>query len=379
MSTADEGARKQLREADPVKVTTGVPERTDILIRAVPADETKRRRRQIGAAIPAEARSRWGQAGRWIAGLGVAGISCWLLVRRLDWRDVATALGSADYRWAVAAVLAIVGTFFTRTWRWQALLWQSKVRVRPALTALLVGQVVNQILPMRSGDVVRAVWIGPERETGAAEALGSIALEKVWDLLALLACGVALLAWMPLPGWFARSTWGTAFALALGGGFLWAGLHWQAPLFRWIGRVLARFPAGWDRALLPRLRRLANGLEAIRQPTVSVRVLFWTGLTWGLGALANLAVLVAFGIHSGAAAVFLLAALMVGGTVPTPGRLGIYEGICVVSLALFGIPRDQALAVGLVLHLVVMGPPLIAAALLALWPARSSGRRGGPA
>lgn len=61
---------------------------------------------------------------------------------------------------------------------------------------------------------------------------------------------------------------------------------------------------------------------------------------------------------------------MVGGTVPVPGRLGLFEGICVLSLTLFDVPRDLALAVGLVLHGVVMGPPLVGAALLALWPGR---------
>jgi hypothetical protein len=57
--------------------------------------------------------------------------------------------------------------------------------------------------------------------------------------------------------------------------------------------------------------------------------------------------------------------------------LGVFEGITVVSLALFSVPRDQALAVGLVLHLVVMGPALLAAALLAFWPDRRIRRADG--
>ncbi|MFN3761911.1 MAG: lysylphosphatidylglycerol synthase transmembrane domain-containing protein [Anaerolineae bacterium] len=310
------------------------------------------------------------EAGRWMVGFGVAALSLWLLARDLDWSSVWQAFGAADYRWVAAGAAAIVGTFFTRTRRWQALLWHTRVPARPAMAALLVGQVVNLALPMRSGDVARAAWIAPERQTGFPEALGSIAVEKVWDLLALLACGIVLLVWLPLPDWFARSTEGTALALLVGGGGLWAGLHWQETLFHWAAHLLARFPAGWDRALLPLLRRLTNGLEGLRRPGVSGPALLWTALTWGLGALANWAVLAAFGVPSAAAALFLLAALMVGGTVPVPGRLGLFEGICVVSLALFDVPRDLALAIGVVLHLVVMGPPLVGAALLALWPGR---------
>jgi uncharacterized protein (TIRG00374 family) len=324
---------------------------------------------QAKTPTTAESRSRSMQVVRWLVGLGVAGLSCWLLARNVDWQGLQEALVSADYRWVAVGILAIVATFFTRTRRWQALLWQSGVKLRPAMTALLMGQVVNTALPMRSGDVVRAAWIGSEKGTGAVEALGSIAVEKVWDLIALLACGLILLVWIPLPGWFAHSIWGTTLVLLLGGGLLLIALRWQTPLFRLAGRLLARLPAGWDQALLPRLRRLANGLEAIRRPDVSLQAAFWTGLTWALGALANLAILAAFGIPSAVAALFLLVALMAGGTIPTPGGLGILEGICVLSLnGFFNLASyDQALAIGVVLHLVVMGPPLVTAALLALW------------
>jgi uncharacterized membrane protein YbhN (UPF0104 family) len=321
-------------------------------------------------ATPPKARPRWVSAVRWLIGLGVAALSCWLLVQNVDWDGLIEALVSADYRWVSAGILAIIVTFFTRARRWQALLWQSGAPLRPTMKALLMGQVANMALPMRSGDVIRAAWIGPEGKTGTVEALGSIAVEKVWDLAALLVCGLVLLVWIPLPDWFARSTWGTALALVVGGGFLLLALRWQEPLFRLAGRLLARLPAGWDQALLPRLRRLASGLEAIRQAHTSLQAAIWTGLTWALGALANWAILAAFGIPSAVAALFLLVALMLGGSVPIPGKLGIYEGICVLSLDnLFHLTsNEKALAVGLVLRLTVMGPPLLATVLLALSP-----------
>jgi uncharacterized membrane protein YbhN (UPF0104 family) len=325
---------------------------------------------QTETATQPKAQPQWSQVIRWLIGLGVAALSCWLLAQNVDWQNLGKALTSADYRWVITGVLAIIATFFTRTQRWRTLLWQSATRLRPTLTALLMGQVANMALPMRGGDMIRAAWIGPERGTGTVEALGSIAVEKVWDLVALLACGLILLVWIPLPDWFARSTWGTALALLVGGGSLLLVLRWQEPLFHLAGRLLACLPAGWDQALLPRLRRLANGLEAIQQTNTSLRAASWTGLTWTLSALANLAVLAAFGIPSAVAALFLLVALMLGGNIPIPGKLGIYEGICVISLHnLFHLAsNERALAIGLVLRLIVMGPPLLAVILLTLLP-----------
>jgi uncharacterized protein (TIRG00374 family) len=316
---------------------------------------------------------------RWVLSLGVMFLSVWLLIRELDWAQVLGALRTANYTWVIVGVLAIVGTFFARVWRWQALLWRADLRFWPAMTALLVGQVANMVLPMRGGDLVRAMWVRPERAVeqdtegdvaraaGASEALGSVALEKVWDLLALLLCGLLLLALAPLPEWFSNSTWSTAGILVVGGLVLWAGLRWQEVLFRWAALILARFPAGWDKALLPRLQRLAQGLHSLQSAQASGRVFAWTVIYWACGALSNWAVIHAFGVNMPVASVFLLATLMVGNAVvPTPARLGVFEGICVVSLGLFEVPDDLALAIGLVLHLVVMGPPLITAGVLAL-------------
>jgi len=305
---------------------------------------------------------------RWVLGLGIMLLSLWLLGRELDWAQVWAALQTVQYTWVLVGVLAIVGTFFARVWRWQALLWRADLPLWPTMTALLVGQVVNLALPvMRSGDVARAVWISPQRGADAPQALGSVALEKVWDLLALLICGILLLLMMPLPTWFTRSTWGTALTLAVGGVGLWVGLRWKSVWFRLAGRILARFPAGWDRALLPKLRSLAQGLTSLENGEASAKAFVWTLATWALGVAANWAVMAGFGIASLPAALLLMVGLMVGNAiVPTPARLGVFEGICVGCLALFAVPYDQALAVGLVLHLVVMGPPLLLGALLAL-------------
>ena len=304
---------------------------------------------------------------RWVIGLAVAAIAIWWLARDFDWPAVLAALRQANYGWVLLGVAAIVATAWTRTYRWQALLQPATIPFLTALNALLIGQVANLVIPLRGGDITRAMLIGPERETGTAMALGTVALEKVWDLILLLLSGLLLLVVMPLPGWFTRSTWGTALTLVVGIPLLWAALHWRETLFQWTSRLLAILPGGWDRAILPRLRRLTDGLASIRQVDISLRAFFWTGLTWGLGALANWAVIAAFGMYSEAAALLLLVALMIGNSVvPTPARLGIFEGITVVVLALFDIPPDTALAMGLVLHIVVMAPPLLMAALLAL-------------
>lgn len=313
---------------------------------------------------------------RWIIGLTVVGLAVWILARGLDWDAIVDALVSADYRWVVLGLMSILGTFVVRGLRWQALLYHSDVSLLSATTAVLVGQVVNTGLPVaRSGDFARAVWANQRESVGISNALGAIVLEKVLDLLALCATGLVLLVVLPLPEWFTRSTWILAVAVGLGVVVLYLGLHWQRTLVRWVGIVLKRLPSKVGRFVMPQLEQLVAALNAARQPSASLGAGLWTLANWGLGAVANWAVLRAFDVPSWPAALFLLATLMLGGAaVPTPGRIGVFEGICVVSLAQFGVDGNLALAVGLVLHLVVLAPALITAAVLSVLSASPASR-----
>ncbi len=296
---------------------------------------------------------------RWALGLLAAALSCWLLARDLNWQELGEALHSADYRWVAAAVLVTFASYITRVWRWQVLLWQTPVRFGAALRALLVGQLLNGALPLRSGDVARALWVRSERGSGATVALGTIALEKLWDLLALLGCGVMLLIWIPLPDWFAESTGGVGLTVAIGLLVLGLGLWQQERLLHWAAVGLMALSPRWYGLVWPRLQQLTESLSSLQQPRLTAQAALWTVLTWGLYALANQLILAAFGIAAWPAACLLLVTLMAGGTVPVPGRLGIYEGIVVASLALFEFSLNQALAAGLVLHLVSMATPLV--------------------
>jgi uncharacterized membrane protein YbhN (UPF0104 family) len=67
------------------------------------------------------------------------------------------------------------------------------------------------------------------------------------------------------------------------------------------------------------------------------------------------------------ATLLVLIGLMAGIAVPSvPGRIGIFEYICVLALAVFGIKQTQALTYGILLHAVVFLPVLVLGVLALL-------------
>lgn len=315
--------------------------------------------------------AKWLRVARWLLGLAVAAASIWwLLARDLDWREVLVALRAANYGWVLVGVTAVVGTALARAQRWRLLLWQADVGLKAALTGLLVGQVGNMIMP-RGGDVVRAVWIAPEKRTGAPEAVGAIVVEKLFDLLALFSCGLILQLWLSAPDWLARTTEWVAVVLALGTWGLLAALYWRPAVVEQVAAWAAAPFGAWGQRGLQLVRRMRRGFASVRRPAIVVQVLFWTALNWGFGIVTNWVILAAFGIADVRISVLFMVALMGGAVIPTPAGLGLFEGICVAILTAAGISPDVALAVGVVLHVTVMGPPVIMALLLALLSGRT--------
>jgi uncharacterized protein (TIRG00374 family) len=282
-------------------------------------------------------------------------------VGALEWAAVNEALTSANPLWIGLGVLTVLLTIGIRLARWMALLYPRQSRPSNLMAAMLVGQLLNYFAPARAGDLARAYLLGDAEGESKIWALGTVALEKMWDIWALLAL-VALLAFLTtLPDWLVAPVKGLAILTLLALIAILLVLR-HRPLalatVTWLGHFL---PTKVNVRLQHSVERLLDGLDGLRRPRVWFWAVVWSVIVWGMGALTNHTVLVAFGLSLPfTASLMLLAVLQMGVAVPSlPGRVGIFEGLCIITLALFGVEQETAFAVGLVLHAVVFVPPIL--------------------
>lgn len=292
----------------------------------------------------------------------------------LDWRQVALALAAARWGWILLAVGLVFVTFITRVFRWQALFFPEK-QPEPALfSALLIGQAVNYIVPARAGDVTRAVLLNRMSGANTVHTLGTVALEKLWDIAMLVLFTIGLGIFFPLPDWLIAPVRTVSIGLGVGAlalaVLLWRRQNLLAVVDRWGARF---FPSIYQRGR-KMVESALDGFSGMRHPRPIAAVIFWSLATWGAGALINMAVFRAVNLSLGVIpAVLLLIVLQVGVAVPSlPGRIGVFEGLVVVALALFGVGYDVAFSYGLILHLAVFVPPIALAAGLSF---RVEGKR----
>ena len=84
-------------------------------------------------------------------------------------------------------------------------------------------------------------------------------------------------------------------------------------------------------------------------------------ISWGTALFIIQFVLLALGIHLPLTASLLtLVVLQAGISLPSiPGRIGVFEYICVLTLAVFGIGQSAAFTYGVLLHSIVFIPPML--------------------
>jgi uncharacterized protein (TIRG00374 family) len=311
-----------------------------------------------------------------LAGLGLSAVGIVAIARVVNPDRLSLTLGSIQWAWIGGALLATLATYGARTKRWIILLHPLKYRTAAVLRALLTGQLLNHLLPIRLGDVIRALLLAREPGSTFARVFGSLLIEKAWDWLALCVL-IMIVAWaIPLPDWLlipARSI-GLLAALILIGfvGVILIPERWISQGLARLDRALAKWPARWRSFTIHNLRRLLDSLAVLRRRDTLIGAAVWTTITWGLGIVLNYAVQRAFGFDSWLAAAALLVVLMLGVALPPSiAAIGVFEGLSMLTLSTFGVPLETALAIGLLLHLVVTVPLVIGTAVLWL----SAGRK----
>ena len=298
---------------------------------------------------------RWPLPGppRFWVGLAVSAAFLYLAARTVDWGRTATALGAADAPLLCAGAAALVATLVVFAARWRVLLaGTARPGLGEAFSYVMIGYLTNTVMPLRLGDVARAALIARRHGVAGPRVFAGILLERLLDLLVLLALLVGLSLEMQLPPLVRAS------AVVIGGGAL-AGLALLTVLALCQERVyglVARLPGFVPRGPLMRaaawVDQLAAGLRTLRDAGQLGQVLALSLAAWTIaGAGAYCWVLAFHLVVPWYAGLFVLAVVNLGGAIPSsPGAIGVYHYLAVLALSVWVADPNTALAYAIGTH-----------------------------
>ena len=189
----------------------------------------------------------------------------YLAVRNVDIDELGESLRESNYWFLLPAFALLVLAFFLRVLRWRCLF---SPRTRPgwvpATEALLLGQFLNSVLPFRAGDAARIVALrsfgGPSR----VETAGTVVVERIFDVLALLLLLFVLLPVVPEVTWLrAAGVLVIVLTLALAVAVVVLRVYGERAVAFFL-RPLARLPFLSEARVEAAIRNLTQGVIALR-------------------------------------------------------------------------------------------------------------------
>jgi uncharacterized protein (TIRG00374 family) len=296
-----------------------------------------------------------------LLGLSLTAFALVMLGRLVDWRAALHSMHYLRWPWLLVAILALLLNNVAKASRWRQLfpVEQLLPAIGDAFGALMAGQLLNFVLPFRSGDISRAYFMGRHRGNSSAAAAGTIGAEKVLDMMIMGALFTLVLPYFILPAWL-ESNKNTIWFVSLAALALWIGIIAGLPLAL---TLLARLARHWPviARLIGLLSRLLNGFSSLRHRQRLLPILFWTGIAWAASIGATYALLASLSLPASLSLAILANVIVQGGlSVPVaPAGIAIFEWLAILALSIAGIPTEQGLAYGLITHAAVLLFPVI--------------------
>ncbi len=332
-------------------------------------------------------------AAKWHLWLGIA-VSvvlllflAWQVYRIDDPSGLIDELAEANYVFLIPAVAVyFVGVLF-RALRWQYLLSpMRRFPVKRLYPVVVIGYAANNLLPMRLGELVRSYYLARQENFSASSALGSVAVERVFDGLTLIALVAVTAPWLLLLGefdWTASISRTTATVLAVlvvlvFGGFLavftllaaWPGFAGA------VERLLGLLPGKLGGFALRFFTSFVSALGILNSPRKHLALVALSVPIWICEFVVYFLVSYSFdlGSHFDSAGVYLLAIALLTATsnlatgIPSAiGGIGPFEVVAQQTLAALGVAVDVAVDYALVVHLVALWLPVNVVGLAILW------------
>ena len=296
-----------------------------------------------------------------LVGFLVSIAALWVVIHSVDLAASASVLAHANPV-PHAAGLAVIATQVTlRALRWRLLLppppGGGLIKVRRIVPVLLVGYLGNAVLPARLGEPIRAYLVARRENLDAAEAFGSVVLERVVDTATLAVVAFLAAVAVNAPSWIVQATGLAAIAgTAVTGALVVIG---PGRMVLFTRRIVAHLPfATRSEPILKRLDDFARGIDRPSRSSAIVIAALVSAACWTLDATTFWLVANSIGVEMSPAAALLIGAVTVLGTAlpSAPGYVGTFELAAATTAQALGVAAAPALALALLAHVITVLP-----------------------
>lgn len=291
---------------------------------------------------------------RWLPGVLISLVALGAVFFLINFQDQDAKIDFSIIRpetMAAAVVLTLL-SLLSKTMLWRTLL-HNKPSVGKTFLIINEGYLLNNLLPLKAGELGRAVFMGKATGLGTLHVLSTIVIERAFDVA--VAAGLFLATFPRVLG--VEDANQTLAIISLAGvGAVFALLYVMARYQVQVKNIVERLGEGVPfikKFLAPKMESLLRGLSVLTDGRQFLMSIFWVAVTWAIWVAVYYVVLLSLNPEAPLWwGVFVDSFLALGAAVPSaPAGLGVYEASLVGALSFFGISVSVGLSYALAMHL----------------------------
>lgn len=308
------------------------------------------------------------------------GALAWFL-SGVEWGPLGRSLSTVRIGWVAVAASILLGEFVLRALRWSVLLRPlgTQARVADLFAAQVIGAAANTLLPLRAGEVAKPLVAARRTGHGIVSVVATAVMERVYDLLGLLAVLLVMVAVLPqAPGATGAEAELVSNLKLYGGMFGLLAAACMAVFFalatqktamrRTFAAIVSIAPGPVQRFFLRLFDGFVQGLGNARDPVGLLQAGLLSVVMWLNGAVAIQCLFFAFDMELpfGAACFTAVAIALTVALPQAPGYLGVFHVAMEKTMLLWG--QDAAVAQGFaIVFWAVSFLPVTLVGVLAIW------------
>ncbi|OGS17875.1 MAG: hypothetical protein A2219_01705 [Elusimicrobia bacterium RIFOXYA2_FULL_50_26] len=284
-------------------------------------------------------------------GIILGAVFLWLTLRQVDLASCWLYIRQADRRFIALALLAYILAFVVRSVRWKQLLAPlATLKAARLFFFVTMGFFMNNVLPLRLGEVIRANITGQKFNISRSGAFATVVVERLFDGFSYACIFFITIGLLPFPSWAKKSM--------IAGSSLFVGaLVFLFFFVRHKEKALALFsrmplPQKFAGRIRDIFTNFVSGLTIFAHGRGLIKVILLSLLVWSFEGSVFYIVGKAFNLGLTLPQAFLVMLVIGTGVVlPTaPGYVGTVEFLGVTSLSFIGIDKNLAFGYIITLH-----------------------------
>lgn len=294
-------------------------------------------------------------------GILVSAIFLFLSFRRIDYYAFVKSLTEISIGPILLSLVCAVFGYFIRAIRWKYILVDPNLKFSHLFSASMIGNMGNNIFPMRMGEFIRCYVLGYQEGISKSRILASVMFERVLDGITVLIFFIISLFFTNVGDIFIN---GAMIALLVFGFILLVMIiskNYQERFFKILSYIFYFFPDKVKARLSNISSSFLTGLNIIHNKRYLLISIIYSLIFWGIGILGTYFVLLSSNNTIPVdLPIILISALVVGVMIPSaPGFIGTYHYVVILILGLYGWEKASSASMGVILHGIQFIVPII--------------------